>query len=222
MAANIASPTVTTVLIVDDHPAVREGLATRIARQPDLEVCAEAANLPEALRAFEECQPTIVVIDIALDKDNGIDLVRRIRARDGTTRILVWSMYPESLYAERALRAGANGYITKAHATSSIVDAIRAVRDGKLYLSEDAANQLLRRSVNAQAIGASPIELLSDRELQVFGMIGEGVATREIARQLHVSVNTIETHRQRIRAKLGLQNAAELNRAAVEWKLERY
>lgn len=211
---------VASVLVVDDHPAVREGLATRISRQPDLEICGEAEDIPEALRLLEERRPDVAVVDVALRDGNGIDLVRRIRARDARVRILVWSMYPESLYAERALRAGANGYATKEQETSRIVAAIRDILRGRIVLTEQAADRMLRRAVGATPSPGSPVDSLSDREFEVFDLIGRGLKTGEISVRLNVSVNTIETHRQRIKAKLGLASGAELGREAVQWVLE--
>lgn len=221
MEGRLSNADPTRVLIVDDHPAVREGLAIRVTRQPDLEVCSEAGDLPTALQAIEAHHPQVVVIDVALADDNGIDLIRRIRCRNTSIRILVWSMYPESLYAERALRAGANGYITKGQATSRIIEAIRTVRDGKLFLSEEAASSLLQKSMDGSKTGHSPGEVLSDRELEVFDLIGEGLKTAEIADRLHVSIHTVETHRQRIRTKLSLRSGADLARAAAQWALEK-
>ena len=212
----------TRILIVDDHPAVREGLVTRIAREPDLDVCGEAADIPEALTLLESHHPEVAVIDISLKTGNGIDLIHRIKARDETIRMLVWSMFPESLYAERALRAGAMGYVTKEHATGKIIEAIRAICNGRMYVSESIAVRLMRSAVgNSEPAPASPVEALSDRELEVFELIGEGLTTGQIAERLHVSVHTIETHRQRIKTKLNLRTAAELGRAAVQWALEK-
>ncbi|MFV1969323.1 MAG: response regulator [Pirellulaceae bacterium] len=209
------------VLIVDDHPAVREALSTQISRQRDLEVCGEAADLVDALKLFETEKPDVAVIDISLKTGNGIDLIKRIKDRNDDVRMLVWSMYNDSLYAERALRAGAMGYINKAHATDKIVEAIRHVLDGKIYVSEQIANKLLRQaSGRANDLDRSSIDSLSNRELQVFELIGNGLTTAEIAEKLHLGVKTIETHRQRIKSKLNLQTTAELSREAVQWVLE--
>lgn len=222
MSSRKARQPTTRILIVDDHPAIREGLVTRIAREPDLHVCGEAADIPEALKLLESHHPEVAVVDISLKTGNGIDLIRRIKARQEETRILVWSMFPESLYAERALRAGAMGYVTKEYATGKIVEAIRAICDGRMYVSESIAGRLMRSAVgNSEPAPASPVEALSDRELEVFELIGEGLTTAQIAERLHVSIHTIETHRQRIKTKLNLRTAAELGRAAVQWALER-
>lgn len=212
---------VTKVLIVDDHPAAREGLAVRIASQADMEVCGEAADMAEALELLDELQPEVVIVDIQLKNSDGLELVRRIKARNDAIGILVWSVYPDRIYAERALNAGALGYINKEHTTGRIVAAIRRVREGHIYLSEEMAQHLLSRTVGGnQSLRQSPIESLSDRELEVFRHIGDGQTTSEIASQLHISPHTVETHRQRIKEKLGLESAAELTQAAIRWTLQ--
>jgi DNA-binding NarL/FixJ family response regulator len=210
------------VLIVDDHPAVREALALRIGRQPDLEVCAEAADTTEALRLAVEVHPDVAVVDITLKTGSGIDLIKRIRDRDDRIRIVVWSMHSESLYAERALRAGALGYVNKDQATDRIVEAIRRVLEGKVYLSEAMANRMLHRAVGGacEEVIRSPVDVLADRELEVFHLIGEGMKTAEIAERLHLSVKTVETYRDRIRHKLDLKSGTELAHYATQWVLE--
>ncbi|MCI0362491.1 MAG: response regulator transcription factor [Phycisphaerales bacterium] len=209
----------TQVLIVDDHPAVREGLALRIARQPDLEVCGEAADVAEALRALAANKPDVVVIDIALKAGNGIDLIKRIKSRDESVRMLVCSMYGENLYAERALRAGALGYITKEEATDQIIQAIRHVRDGKVYLSKQMTDRMLQRAVsNTETSLARPaVEDLSDRELEVFRLVGHGLDVRGIGENMHVSPKTVETYIARIRKKLNLESGRALIQQAVQW-----
>ncbi len=210
------------VLIVDDHPAVREALASRIGRQPDLEVCGEAADISEALHLLAATQPDVAVVDISLKAGNGIDLIKRIKDRNAQVRILVWSMHSESLFAERALRAGALGYITKDQATEQIVEALRRVGEGKVWLSEAMAEKLLQRAVGTVRLidSASPVEALSDRELEVFRLIGEGRKTAEIADRLHLSIKTVETYRDRIRQKLNLEDGTRLARYATQWVLE--
>jgi DNA-binding NarL/FixJ family response regulator len=209
------------VLIVDDHPAVREALASRIGRQPDLEVCGEAADMSEALRLVADAEPDVAVVDISLKTGTGIDLIKRIRDRDDRVRILVWSMHSESLYAERALRAGALGYINKDQATDRIVEAIRRVLSGKAWLSEAMTQQLLQRAVGTgQQAPRSPLEALTDRELEVFRLIGEGAKTAEIAGRLHLSVKTVETYRDRVRQKLDLSDGTKLANYATQWVLE--
>jgi DNA-binding NarL/FixJ family response regulator len=210
----------TRILIVDDHPVVREGLAMQIATQPDLEVCGEAEDVPGALALLPSARPDLAIIDISLKKGNGIDLIRRIKDRYPTVRILVWSMYAENLYAERALRAGAEGYLHKGRATSQLLDAIRAVLAGKVYVSEELASGLLHRVVGGQALERSPIDLLSNRELEAFELIGQGQATEKIATLMNVSPKTVETYRARIKEKLGLSNVTELVQQATQWVLE--
>lgn len=212
----------TRVLIVDDHPAVREALALRIGRQPDLEVCGEAADVADALRLVADAQPDVAVVDITLKSGNGIDLIKRIRDRNDDVRILVWSMHSESLYAERALRAGALGYVNKDQATDRIVEAIRRVLTGKVWLSETMAERMLQRAVGrTQEVSAhAPVDVLADRELEVFRLIGEGVKTANIAERLHLSVKTVETYRDRIRRKLDLSDGTKLAQYATQWVLE--
>lgn len=209
------------VLIVDDHPAVREALAQRMAQQRDLEVCGEAADIAEALALVESERPDVAVIDISLKTGNGIDLIKRIKAKSSTVRMLVWSMFSESLYAERALRAGAMGYLNKEHATDEIVTAIRRILEGHVYVGPEIANRLMMRATGREDVAeTSHIDALSDRELEVFGLIGKGLSTREIADRLHLSVHTVETHRQRIKEKLDIGNTAILSREAAQWVLE--
>jgi DNA-binding NarL/FixJ family response regulator len=209
-------------MIVDDHPAVREALAIRIARERDMTVCAEAGDLAEAIELVTTSDPDVAVIDVALKSGSGIDLIKRLRERDAKLQMIVWSMYGEDLYARRALKAGARGYITKEQATSEIIDAVRHVLQGKVYLSPAMTEKLLQQHVGSsgKASTRAAVESLSDRELDVFRLIGDGVKTAEIASQLHLSVKTVETYRDRIRAKLNLNDGAELIRAAVMWMLE--
>jgi DNA-binding NarL/FixJ family response regulator len=210
------------VLIVDDHPAVREALVMRIGRQSDLEVCGEAADLSEALRLVADTDPDVAVIDISLKTGCGIDLIKRIKDRNHTVSMLVWSTHSESLYAERALKAGALGYINKDQATNKIVEAIRRVREGKVYLSEAMVEKMLHRTVGGGRgeVTRSPLDALADRELEVFRLIGQGVKTAEIAVRLHLSVKTIETYRDRIRSKLDLSDGTALAHYATKWMLE--
>jgi DNA-binding NarL/FixJ family response regulator len=210
------------ILIVDDHPAVRESLALRICRSPDLKICGEAADVPDALAAIEEHVPDVAVVDLSLKSGSGIELIKRLKARLPGIRILVWSMHPDSLYAERAHRPGAMGYLNKEQATSEILDAIRRILAGELYVSPEVANRLMTRSLGQRKPSpATPVELLSDRELEVFELIGQGLGTRDIANRLHLSVHTIETHRQRIKSKLRIEGATELVRVATQWLLDR-
>jgi DNA-binding NarL/FixJ family response regulator len=209
------------VLIVDDHPAVREALALRIGMQCDLEVCGEAADIAEAVRLVGESRPDVAVLDISLKTGNGLDLIKRISDRADTIRILVWSTHSEALYAERCLRAGALGYVNKDQATDKIVDAIRRVLEGKVYLSDEMAEKMLHRAVgDGKDVTRSPLDALADRELEVFRLIGGGVKTAEIAERLHLSVKTVETYRDRIRKKLDLSDGTKLAHYATQWALE--
>jgi DNA-binding NarL/FixJ family response regulator len=208
------------VLIVDDHPVVREGLALHLATQPDLEVCGEAEDLPRALVLLDSARPDVMIIDISLKNSNGLELIRRIKARGDAVRILVWSMYPENLYAERALCAGAHGYLNKGQATHRVLDAVRAILQGRVYVSGELADRLLHRVVGRRPEGNSAIDGLSDRELEAFQLIGEGMTTESIAEKMHVSPKTVETFRARIKEKLGISNLTELIQRAAQWVVE--
>jgi DNA-binding NarL/FixJ family response regulator len=210
------------VLIVDDHPAAREGLAIRISLQPDLEVCGEACDVAEALEFVESRNPDVVIIDISLKTGNGMDLIKRIKSRCEPVLMLVWSMHHDTLYAERALRAGASGYITKAQATEKIIDAIRQVLAGKIYLSESMSDLILQRTVGSRVgrLESSPLEGLADRELEVFQLIGQGLDTQQVADWMHVSPKTVETYRLRIKGKLHLDSSRQLVQRAVLWVAE--
>jgi DNA-binding NarL/FixJ family response regulator len=208
------------VLIVDDHPIVREGIAAVINREHDLEVCGQAGGLAEAMRLHRETHPDIVVADVSLADGNGLELVKELVAQDAQAKVLVQSMHEESLYAERSLRAGARGYINKEEAPLQLVNAIRHVLHGRVYLSSRMTDRLLNRSLRGVDADRSPIETLSDRELEVFEQIGRGMTTRRIAQNLYLSPKTIETYRENIKTKLSLRNATELTQHAVQWVLD--
>ena len=209
------------VMIVDDHPVVRQGLALLIDQQPDLEVCAEADSVADAFAKFTESGPDLVIIDLSLKDGSGIELNKEIKARNEHAKMLVSSMHDESLFAERVLRAGAKGYISKQEATGNIVEAARQVLDGRVYLSPRMSDQMLHRLVaSGEEADRSPIDSLSDRELEVFEMIGQGLTTRQIATKLDLSPKTVETYRENIKAKLNLPNGTALTRHAVQWLLE--
>jgi len=207
------------VLIVDDHPAVREALAAHIGNESDLEVCGEAADMGQALRQLVATRPDVAVVDISLKSGNGIDLIKRIRDRDAHVCILVWSMHSESLYARRALAAGALGYVNKDQATDVIIKAIRRVLAGKIWLSPSMSERLLQGVVGTrrQQDAHARLDTLKNNEIAVFSLIGEGKETAQIAKRLHLSVKTIEMYRRRIRQKLGLSDSGELYRVAAEW-----
>jgi DNA-binding NarL/FixJ family response regulator len=208
------------VFVVDDHPIVRQGLALMINREPDLVVCGEAEEAQTALAAIEALRPDVLVVDISLPGPDGIDLVKTIRTRHAGLPVLVLSMHDESIYAERALRAGANGYIMKQEATERVLIAIRRILKGEVYLSDGAASRVVKQYVRGSAAARpSPVSDLSDRELEVFRLIGEGHGTREIADVLRLSVKTVETYQTHIKDKLALRNARELVQHAIEWNL---
>jgi DNA-binding NarL/FixJ family response regulator len=215
-----STPSKARILIVDDHPMVREGLTMHIATQGDMEVCGEAEDTASALKALETSRPDLVIVDISLKNSNGIDLIRRIRERDDKSRILIWSMYPENLYAERALRAGARGYLNKTRATRELMEAIRSVLAGKVYVSGDFTENMLQQIASGNTTETSPIQCLSDRELQAFELMGQGMTTDAIAVKMHVSSKTVETYRIRIKQKLAVKNATELVQRATQWVLE--
>jgi DNA-binding NarL/FixJ family response regulator len=206
---------------VDDHALVRRGLATLIGDERDLEVCGEAADTVEALAAVSALKPDLVVLVLSLKTGHGLDLIKQIRSHDDHARILVLSMHDERLFAERSLRSGAMGYINKEEATAKVIEAIRQVLAGRVYVSSAMTERLLKRAAETgESKVKLPSETLSDRELTVFQMIGQGVATREIAERLKLSIKTVETYREHIKAKLGLRNSAELSRHATQWVLE--
>ncbi len=213
--------TKTRVFIVDDHPVVRLGLAELIEHEPDLEVCGTAAEVSEAMHQIESVHPDVAVVDISLKGGNGIELIEQTKARHTDVKILVSSMYDESLFAERALRAGAMGFINKQEPPDELLSALRQVISGQVYLSARMANRLLNCVVGGRAPQRDPIEGLSNRELEVFELVGQGMTTKQIARRLTLSPKTIETHREKIKKKLSLKNSAELSCRAVQWVLER-
>jgi DNA-binding NarL/FixJ family response regulator len=220
--AGAGAKSVVRIVVVDDHPAVREGLAAQISTQADLKICGEAEDVAAALGLIERVRPDVAIVDISLKNGNGIELIKRITARDADVRVLVWSMYPEHLYAERALRAGAQGYVHKGRATREILDGLRAVMAGKVYLSDDLTDRLLHRLVGSRkSPGHSPSVVLSDREMEAFELIGDGLTTLQIAKRMHVSTKTVETYRVRIKEKLGVKNVNELIQRAVQSRLQR-
>ena len=207
-----------TVLIVDDHPIVRQGLAQLIEQERDLHVCGQAEDAHEAMQAIRTLKPDMVIVDISLKDTSGMELIKDLKVRHADLPILTLSMHDESMYAERSLRAGARGYIMKQEATEKVITAIRRVLAGEVYVSDTVATRMVSRlAAGAGAVSASPLESLSDRELEVFRLIGEGNGTRQVAEKLHLSVKTIETYRAHIKEKLGFKDANELFRAAIEW-----
>jgi DNA-binding NarL/FixJ family response regulator len=206
------------VLLVDDHPIVRQGLALLIDREADLSVCGEAEGAHTAFHAIETLRPDIVVLDISLNGPDGLEVLKEIRMKSGSLPVLILSMHDESIYAERAMRAGANGYIMKQEATEKVLIAIRRILQGDVYLSDRLTTTMLQQYVRGGATTkSSPLLNLTDRELEVFRLIGEGHGTRQIADELHLSVKTIESYQAHIKEKLALRNARELVQHAIEW-----
>lgn len=206
------------IFLVDDHPLVREWLTNLIHQQPDLSVCGEAESAPQALDAVAKLKPNIAIVDISLKSGSGIELIKNIRAVAREVAVIVLSMHDESLYAERALRAGARGYIMKRETAKKVIAAIRQVLDGKVYLSERMTASFAEKFVGGVSPGASPaVGQLSDRELEVFQLLGQGYETRQIAGCLNVSMKTVQAFCARIKEKLKLSSATELLREAVRW-----
>lgn len=205
------------VMIVDDHPTVREGLGHRIEAQPDMTVCGEAADVDEALRKMPEVNPDVVIVDIALKNSDGLELIKLLKNRFKQARALVHSMYEESLYADRCLHAGALGYLNKESDPDQVIAAIRTVGASQVYLSPRMAGEILGRAVSGVRSHADPIETLTDRQLEVFRLIGEGKTAANIGNCLHISVHTVETHRDNIKRKLNVGTVSELTRLAVLW-----
>jgi len=211
---------VSKIFIVDDHPIVRQGLALLINRELDLTVCGNAEEANSALQKIESLKPHVVIVDISLNGPDGLDLLKEIRMRDPNLPVLILSMLDELLYAERALRAGASGYIMKQEATEQVLVAIRRILAGEIYVSDRMANKMLHRLVGASLpLAGSPIANLTDRELEVFRLIGDGHGTRQIAEELHISVKTVESYQAHIKDKLALKNGRELVQRAIQSNL---
>lgn len=206
------------IIIVDDHPMMRKGLADTLDSDPGLEVIDQYERGEDALQRFEELEPDLVIVDVSLPGMSGIELVKHMVSRVDNIKILVLSRHDESLYAERAIRAGAKGYVMKLEAGEMLMKAVRKVLNGGIYLSDEVSEKLLMGMARGQKdISESPLEQLSDRELEVFELTGKGNSTRDIAEQLHLSVKTVESYRARIKTKLNLENATELMVHAVKW-----
>ena len=207
-----------TILIVDDHPVLRRGLAALIESEPGLVVCGEAATCHAALEAIRESRPDLVIVDLVLDGSDGLDLVKDMKIRYPRIPALVLSMHDESAYAERSLRAGALGYVTKQELDDKVLAAIRRVLGGETYMSDRLRARLAAKYVGGRTLEAdSPLAALSDRELQVFQLIGQGRSTRQIAKALTLSIKTIESHREHIKHKLTVESTAELAQRATQW-----
>ena len=217
-AAESAEPT--RVLLVDDHPLVRQGIRMLLTGEKDLEVCGEAEDAAGALAFLKDRPVDVAVVDLSLKNSSGLDLIKDIRRRFPTVQVLVVSMRNEGLYAERALRAGARGYVTKEEGPHEVLAGIRKVLGGDIHVSAALASQVMKRLVpGASPAGAGPsVEALTDRELQVLDLIGQGLATREIAERLHVSGKTVDSHREHMKQKLHLSSAPELLKFAIQWQ----
>ena len=206
------------IFLVDDHPMVREHLAALLEREPDLKVCGEADDAPTALRRITETKPDLVLLDLTLKNSLGLELLKDLRAQLPDLPVLVLSMHDEMIYAERVLQAGGRGYITKQEATTRILVAVRQVLAGEVYLGAEVAGRILQRLAGGGAKGPqSPAEALTDRELEVFRMIGQGLSTRRIAEDLRLGIKTVETYKARIREKLGLTDGSEVLQHAIRW-----
>jgi DNA-binding NarL/FixJ family response regulator len=215
----------TPILVVDDHPLIRQGLRELIKQEPDIEVCGEAASVAEALQRLKEVKPALVIIDLSLGHGHGLELIKQIRARYPAVRMLVLTMHDAALYAERAMQAGASGFVNKQEPAQKVLDAIRRVLAGGVYLSDRFADRILGRLVGgrsaAEHLAQSPLERLSDREVEVLALLGRGMTVKEIAAHLHLSTKTIDAHRDHLKKKLGLKSSSELLRYAVTVAMER-
>jgi DNA-binding NarL/FixJ family response regulator len=208
----------TKIFLVDDHPLMRKGIALTLGSEIDFEICGQAESAEEAISSIPKCKPDVVVVDISLPGMNGIELIKHLKAQYPTLLMLVVSRHDEEMYAERAVKAGARGYLMKLEAGEVIVSAVRRILKGQIYLSEEINNKLLMGMMSGGQVGSSsPLEVLSDRELEVFELIGQGTTTRDIAEKLHVSVKTVESYRTRIKSKLDISTGNELIRQAVQW-----
>jgi DNA-binding NarL/FixJ family response regulator len=210
------------VVLVEDHPMFRERLATLINKELNMTVCGEADNIQQAQEIIAATEPDIAIVDITLRGSSGLELIKNLKAQGIRTPVLVLSMHDENLYAERVLRAGAKGYITKDEASSKVIQAIRRVLEGGIYVSENVTGTILQRIAKIGApVEASGVELLTDRELEVFQLVGRGRNSREIAERLHLGETTVDTYRARIKEKLHIRNAAELYSRAAQWVQEK-
>ncbi len=208
----------TRILLVDDHELMRQGLSQLIRMEEDFTVCGEAEDVDQAIRFLETNPVDLAIVDISLKDSNGIDLIREIRARWPALPVIVLSMFTQSSYVERAFQAGANAYVTKEEVSSAILDAIRHVLAGKAFVSKSLAPEMMGKLLSGRmAPGRYPVDRLSDREHQIFELIGQGLRTNEIAERLDVSVKTVESHREHIKRKLGIDSAGDLLKYAIEW-----
>lgn len=208
------------IVLIDDHPAIREALSVRLGQEPDLVVCEAVGTLADARHAIERHQPDLMVLDLSLPDGHGLEFIKDVHAGNPAVRLIVFSMHDENLYGERALRAGAQGYLMKDESPDKVVAAIRKVLKGDMAASESLQQKLMRRVTGRQPSAQTPVERLSDRELEVFQFLGQGMGTKDIAACMHRSVKTVETHRQRIKEKLGIGSGPELIARAAAWAVD--
>lgn len=206
------------LLLVDDHPIVRQGLVALLQQEGDLAVCGEADDPDQGVGMIESLKPDVVISDLSFGGFSGIEFIKDIRARWPKLPVLILSMHDEAHYADRALRAGAMGYIMKGAGGTRVIEAIRQVLSGQIYLSPEVTTQLVKNAIDGpHEQASSPIDQFSDRELEVFALIGQGLSTRQIAKKLHLSTKTIDSHRSKIKSKLNLKNSTELVHHAIRW-----
>jgi DNA-binding NarL/FixJ family response regulator len=207
------------ILIVDDHPIVAQGFTQLLENEPDLSVCGSASNVTEARDEIRNKAPDLILLDISLGGQNGLELVKDLAKEQPDLAVLVVSLHDESVYAERSLRAGARGFIMKTEPTEKLLFAIREVLQGRIYISESLKGRILKRMYQPSDVVTNPVDTLSDRELEVFSLIGEGMTTRKISESLNLGIKTVETHKLKIRKKLNLESGNQLTRYAVEWRI---
>lgn len=206
------------IFLIDDHPLVREGLASLINQQQDMVVCGQAEDSAEAITRIREDRPDVALVDISLKNESGLELLKNLEAEFPLVALIVLSMHDEALYAERALRAGARGYVMKRETTKNVITAIRRVLAGDVYVSERVVNAMARRMNSRKPDAASPVEQLSDRELEIFRLLGQGRTTSQIAEDLHLSLKTVQAYCARAKEKFGVNSLSELLRAAIRWE----
>lgn len=208
------------VLVVDDHPIVRQGLAQLINQESDFMVCGDAGDIPHALKAIEDCRPDIIIVDISLGHTSGIRLIEDLSHNYPDLAVLALSMHDESIYAERCLKAGAKGYIMKQEPPEKVISALRKILEGDIYISDKLGTKLLHKFVTKKAdASSSPVELLSNRELEVFQLVGQGLKTRKIAEELNLSIKTVETYIDHIKKKMNFDDSRDLFLHAVQWSM---
>jgi len=211
----------TRIFVVDDHPLMRDGMALLISSESDLQICGSAGSVQDALKQLAMAEPHLMVVDLSLKDGLGLDLIKAVKERYPKVRMLVVSAYDENLYAERALRNGASGYVNKQECDTTLLQAIRTVLAGRRYVSEEILQRLLNQAIDGAAgETGDPVERLSDRELEIFRLIGQGMTPAAMAKQLHISPHTIDSHREKIRHKLNLENGRELMQRAMRWVLD--